>query len=234
MSCVVANLTQKQTHQFNKKKTDLRQTKKQSSLHSCSESLLKWPFCSAGISKIIYTSPWLYLLIVVFFLALIYTGMWNQIFLGSYMSLFVAIPFAYFFMESEGFAGSRKVNYVYNWCTVTGYSNLIRMLNTVVSGLSANSGSLGFVLGTGGKEGVKASFWSAHTGNKQVLISHYPNLLFHFLHLWVLFPFLYYITLNINDNYKNVTSWVIHAFWLVLSNDLSEKRYRHDINIDNI
>ena len=39
-----------------------------------------------------------------------YTGMWNQIFLGSYMSLFVAIPFAYFFTESEGFAGSRKVN----------------------------------------------------------------------------------------------------------------------------
>lgn len=74
------------------------------------------------------------------------------------MSLFVAIPFAYFFMESEGFAGSRKVNYVYNWCTVTGYSNLIRMLNTVVSGLSANSGSLGFFLGTGGKEEVKASF----------------------------------------------------------------------------
>ena len=26
------------------------------------------------------------------------------------MSLFVAIPFAYFFTESEGFAGSRKVN----------------------------------------------------------------------------------------------------------------------------
>lgn len=35
-------------------------------------------------------------------------GMWNQIFLGSYMSLFVAIPFAYFFTEAEGFAGSRK------------------------------------------------------------------------------------------------------------------------------
>lgn len=35
-------------------------------------------------------------------------GIWNQIFLGSYMSLFVAIPFAYFFTESEGFAGSRK------------------------------------------------------------------------------------------------------------------------------
>lgn len=38
--------------------------------------------------------------------------MWNQIFLGSYMSLFVAIPFAYFFTESEGFAGSRKVTFI--------------------------------------------------------------------------------------------------------------------------
>ena len=46
-------------------------------------------------------------LLVVFIFCLI--GMWNQIFLGSYMSLFVAIPFAYFFTESEGFAGSRKV-----------------------------------------------------------------------------------------------------------------------------
>ncbi|XP_046846049.1 limb region 1 protein homolog [Xenia sp. Carnegie-2017] len=35
-------------------------------------------------------------------------GFWNLIFLGSYLSLFVAIPFAYFFIESEGFAGSKK------------------------------------------------------------------------------------------------------------------------------
>ncbi|KAK3702877.1 hypothetical protein QZH41_014143 [Actinostola sp. cb2023] len=35
-------------------------------------------------------------------------GLWNQIFLGSYISLFVSMPFAYFFTESEGFAGSRK------------------------------------------------------------------------------------------------------------------------------
>lgn len=35
-------------------------------------------------------------------------GLWNLIFLGSYLSLFVAIPFAYFFIESEGFAGSKK------------------------------------------------------------------------------------------------------------------------------
>ena len=28
------------------------------------------------------------------------------------MSLFVAIPFAYFFTESEGFAGSRKVTFI--------------------------------------------------------------------------------------------------------------------------
>ncbi|KXJ08243.1 limb region 1 protein homolog [Exaiptasia diaphana] len=35
-------------------------------------------------------------------------GLWNQIFLGSYISLFVSMPFAYFFTESEGFSGSRK------------------------------------------------------------------------------------------------------------------------------
>ncbi|XP_028405757.1 limb region 1 protein homolog isoform X2 [Dendronephthya gigantea] len=35
-------------------------------------------------------------------------GFWNFVFLGSYLSLFVAIPFAYFFIESEGFAGSKK------------------------------------------------------------------------------------------------------------------------------
>ena len=111
------------------------------------------------------------------------------------------------------------------------------MLNTVVSGLSANSGSLGFVLGTGvcSRREWRPLFdlFIVET-LKWVLISYSPNLLFHFLHLWVLFPFLYYIILNINGNYKNVTSWVIHAFWLVLSNGLSEKRYRHDISIDNI
>ena len=32
------------------------------------------------------------------------------------MSLFVAIPFAYFFTESEGFAGSRKVITCSNTC----------------------------------------------------------------------------------------------------------------------
>jgi hypothetical protein len=39
----------------------------------------------------------------------LHIGLWNLIFLGSYLSLFVAIPFAYFFIESEGFAGSKKV-----------------------------------------------------------------------------------------------------------------------------
>ena len=38
-----------------------------------------------------------------------FIGLWNQIFLGTYIAMFLAMPFAYFFTESEGFAGSRKV-----------------------------------------------------------------------------------------------------------------------------
>jgi hypothetical protein len=52
--------------------------------------------------------PMLVNLYVVYALYL-HVGFWNLIFLGSYLSLFVAIPFAYFFIESEGFAGSKKV-----------------------------------------------------------------------------------------------------------------------------
>ncbi|XP_044584535.1 protein Lilipod isoform X2 [Cotesia glomerata] len=35
-------------------------------------------------------------------------GLWNHVFLFSNLSLFVFLPFAYFFMESEGFVGNRK------------------------------------------------------------------------------------------------------------------------------
>ncbi|XP_065218464.1 protein Lilipod [Planococcus citri] len=35
-------------------------------------------------------------------------GLWNHIFLFSNLSLFVLLPFAYFFIESEGFSGHRK------------------------------------------------------------------------------------------------------------------------------
>lgn len=38
------------------------------------------------------------------------SGLWNHIFLFSNLSLFVLLPFAYFFIESEGFAGHRKVD----------------------------------------------------------------------------------------------------------------------------
>lgn len=34
--------------------------------------------------------------------------LWNQIFLGTYIAMFLAMPFAYFLTESEGFSGSRK------------------------------------------------------------------------------------------------------------------------------
>lgn len=44
------------------------------------------------------------------FLAL---GLWNLVFLFSNLSLIFLMPFAYFFTESEGFAGSRKVMWDY-------------------------------------------------------------------------------------------------------------------------
>lgn len=36
-------------------------------------------------------------------------GLWNQVFLGCNVSLLLLLPFAYFFTESAGLAGSRKV-----------------------------------------------------------------------------------------------------------------------------
>ncbi|XP_047136745.1 limb region 1 protein homolog isoform X1 [Hydra vulgaris] len=35
-------------------------------------------------------------------------ALWNQIFLGTYIAMFLAMPFAWFFTESEGFSGSKK------------------------------------------------------------------------------------------------------------------------------
>ncbi|KAG9348040.1 hypothetical protein JZ751_004060 [Albula glossodonta] len=39
-------------------------------------------------------------------------GLWNLVSLFSNLCLFVLMPFAYFFLESEGFAGSKKVQAV--------------------------------------------------------------------------------------------------------------------------
>lgn len=39
----------------------------------------------------------------------LWSGLWNLVFLFSNLSLVFLMPFAYFFTESEGFAGSRKV-----------------------------------------------------------------------------------------------------------------------------
>lgn len=38
-----------------------------------------------------------------------FLGLWNHVFLFSNLSLFVLLPFAYLFTESEGFIGYRKV-----------------------------------------------------------------------------------------------------------------------------
>lgn len=37
-----------------------------------------------------------------------FSGLWNNVFLFSNLSLFVFLPFAYLFTESEGFFGHRK------------------------------------------------------------------------------------------------------------------------------
>lgn len=42
-------------------------------------------------------------------LILFSSGLWNLVFLFSNLSLVFLMPFAYFFTESEGFAGSKKV-----------------------------------------------------------------------------------------------------------------------------
>ncbi|XP_017770859.1 PREDICTED: protein Lilipod isoform X2 [Nicrophorus vespilloides] len=59
-------------------------------------------------------------------------GLWNYIFLFSFLSLIVLLPFAYLFTESEGFFGHRKglMGRVYETFTVLG------LLATVVLGLT--------------------------------------------------------------------------------------------------
>ncbi|NXR08177.1 LMBRL protein, partial [Semnornis frantzii] len=42
-------------------------------------------------------------------------GLWNLVFLFSNLSLVFLMPFAYFFTESEGFAGSKKVGGRWHW-----------------------------------------------------------------------------------------------------------------------
>lgn len=42
----------------------------------------------------------------------LFSGLWNLVFLFSNLSLVFLMPFAYFFTESEGFAGSKKVSYL--------------------------------------------------------------------------------------------------------------------------
>lgn len=42
-------------------------------------------------------------------------GLWNLVSLFSNLCLFVLMPFAYFFLESEGFAGSKKVKFHFHF-----------------------------------------------------------------------------------------------------------------------
>ena len=56
-----------------------------------------------------------------------FSGLWNQIFLGTYTALFLAMPFAYFFTESEGLAGSRKVLFQNHLLHVTSFTKVFVM-----------------------------------------------------------------------------------------------------------
>ena len=38
-----------------------------------------------------------------------HVGLWNLVFLGSNVCLFLLLPFAYFFYEAEGLPGTKKV-----------------------------------------------------------------------------------------------------------------------------
>lgn len=49
-------------------------------------------------------------LIFLNFVIVIFIGLWNLASLFSNLCLFVLMPFAFFFLESEGFAGLKKVS----------------------------------------------------------------------------------------------------------------------------
>ncbi|CAH1101459.1 unnamed protein product [Psylliodes chrysocephalus] len=61
-------------------------------------------------------------------------GLWNYVFLFSNLSLFIALPFAYLFTESEGFFGHRKglMARVYETFTVLGLLGLVVLGMTYV------------------------------------------------------------------------------------------------------
>lgn len=48
-------------------------------------------------------------LLIWFYAFACFAGLWNLVFLFSNISLVFLMPFAYFFTESEGFVGSKKV-----------------------------------------------------------------------------------------------------------------------------
>ncbi len=59
-----------------------------------------------------YVTLYLFLLFSLFLgggWGLVSGALWNQIFLCSNLALFILIPFAYLFTESEGFPGSKRV-----------------------------------------------------------------------------------------------------------------------------
>lgn len=59
----------------------------------------------------------------------LFLGLWNHVFLFSNLSLFVFLPFAYLFTESEGFEGHKKVRHNPTICYTRCYDNEILFRN---------------------------------------------------------------------------------------------------------
>jgi len=75
-------------------------------------------------------------------------GLWNLIFLFANISLFILLPFAYLFIESEGFSGHKKVRYhLRSSKNLSKSSRLFHfMITCPIQNLVLLSGNLGQIL----------------------------------------------------------------------------------------
>ncbi|NXG49898.1 LMBRL protein, partial [Psilopogon haemacephalus] len=85
-------------------------------------------------------------------------GLWNLVFLFSNLSLVFLMPFAYFFTESEGFAGSKKgiMARVYETSVV------LLLLSLLVLGMVWVASAIGMPTGHWADLGTSADLWDCY------------------------------------------------------------------------
>lgn len=76
---------------------------------TCSVPFNPWNYVGLCIIVILSHSQTCLQKSLISFIFFLFSGFWNNIFLISNLSLFFFMPFAYFFTESEGFVGVKKV-----------------------------------------------------------------------------------------------------------------------------